>query len=157
MRGLPADVMRPNELVAETVVPGLLKFTLLKMLKNSARNCKVKRSARCVFFNSPTSLLNTRGPRSMFLPELPKVPGALGTNFEVSNHCAIMFACERSKGNWACPPRKSARSRPTPENELSKPLRIVKGKPLRHCVLVVASHPFTRAPRERGTRALGNW
>src|SRR5947207_1336858 len=87
MRGLPAEVMRPNELVLETTVPGLLKFTLLKMLKNSARNWNEARSVTRVFFSIPMSLLKKRGPRTMFLPEEPNVPGAFATNFEVSNHC----------------------------------------------------------------------
>ena len=36
IRGLAAEVIRPNELALDTTLPGLLKFTLLKMLKNSA-------------------------------------------------------------------------------------------------------------------------
>src|SRR5690349_6421241 len=76
MRGSPADVMRPKEDDARLEL-GPLKFTLLKALKNSARNCVLRRSVIFVFLMRPRSVLNRPGARKIFLPELPNVPRAL--------------------------------------------------------------------------------
>src|SRR2546422_9060451 len=81
-----APLITPNELVP-TVVPGLLKLTLLNALKNSARNCVENRSLIFVVFKTPMLVLKNLGPRRMFLPELPKVPTAFRTNTEVSKNC----------------------------------------------------------------------
>jgi hypothetical protein len=53
MRGSSDEVMRPNWADA-TLLFGALKLTLLKMLKNSARNCTSIRSRIRVPFSSAT-------------------------------------------------------------------------------------------------------
>jgi len=63
-----------------------IKLTLLKTLKNSARNCTEACSLILVFFRRPKSMLKSFGPRKLFFPELPNVPSALGTNLEISKN-----------------------------------------------------------------------
>src|SRR5688572_26538139 len=66
---------------------GRRKFTLLKTLKASARNCRPIRSFTLVTFSSPKSVLKYLGPRRMFDPVLPNDPVGLCANLDVSNHC----------------------------------------------------------------------
>src|SRR2546427_9032414 len=154
MRGSRADVTRPNW-ADDTLLFGALKLTLLKMLKNSARNCMPTFSVTFVTFSNATSVLKYPGPRTMFLPELPKVPIAFGTNFEVSKYCATVSPWERLPRS-AVPPRKSARSRLMPVNELSRPLLIVKGKPLCQVTIEFSIQPLTTLLRTRSPPTCGS-
>ena len=89
MRGLPADVMTPKsppcvKSPLPRLFPGGLKFTLLKRLKNSVRNCSFICSLMVKFLIAPKSVLKNPGARRVFFPEFQNVPMALGANFEVS-------------------------------------------------------------------------
>src|SRR6266849_8147842 len=53
---------------------GVAKFSVLKILKNSARNWSRSCSLILVSFDSEISALKKWGPRKVFLPTLPKVP-----------------------------------------------------------------------------------
>src|SRR5262245_37983661 len=53
---------------------GVSKFTWLKMLKNSARNCKATSSVTATLLNSEVSAFHDLGPRYMPRDTLPKVP-----------------------------------------------------------------------------------
>src|SRR6185295_2353537 len=55
------------------LAPGLLKLTMLKALKNSARYWSCQRSANRKFLNAPISKFLKPGPRRAFRPRLPKV------------------------------------------------------------------------------------
>src|SRR5260370_23051246 len=148
MRGSPADVILPKP-GGPNVVPGFPKLTLLNTLKNSARNCTFTRSVMLVSLISPRSVSKKRGPRRMFLPELPKVPVTFGPNREVLKNFWISCACERPLSMvWLkLVPVKSARSLPTPLKELSTPLKTENGNPLCQVVIDVNSQPF----RTRGS------
>src|SRR5262245_29498878 len=82
------DVILPTW-AEDTLLFGSWKLTLLKASKASARNCKFTRSVIFVAFKKPRSVLKNLGPRRMYRPVLPKVPGAFTVNFDVSNHCRI--------------------------------------------------------------------
>src|SRR5882672_2465117 len=56
IRGSKADVIRPNW-GDDTLLFGALKFTLLKILKSSARSCRPILSVRFVTLSSATSVL----------------------------------------------------------------------------------------------------
>ena len=55
---------------------GLSRFTLLKRLKMSARNCRETLSCSGMLFATERSLWKKPGPRREFLAALPKVPTA---------------------------------------------------------------------------------
>src|SRR5439155_6754232 len=68
----PAEELR---LVPEKRIGfGVSKFAWFKMLKNSARNCKLTDSFRTTRLNNRVSALNALGPRSAPSDRLPKVP-----------------------------------------------------------------------------------
>lgn len=71
-------VMRPALLFGPEALKSMLfgkkRFSWLKMLKNSARNCSLICSVILVSFNREISALKKPGPRSEFLPVFPKVP-----------------------------------------------------------------------------------
>src|SRR3954471_10737407 len=79
-------VMRPKLLVFNRVPggaliiappdPGIGRLTRLKRLNISARNCRLTRSVIAVFFTAAKSTEAKPGPRNVFRPRLPKVPGA---------------------------------------------------------------------------------
>ena len=54
-----------------TTAFGVLKFTLLKMLNSSARNCSVTRSVMAVFFVAEKSIVRNPGPISVSRPTFP--------------------------------------------------------------------------------------
>src|SRR5436190_4549524 len=89
MRGSSAEVICPNWF-DDRLVLGALKLTLLKMLKNSARNWRLILSVTLVTFSNPMSVLKYLGPRRIFFPELPNVPIAFATNLEVSKYRATI-------------------------------------------------------------------
>src|SRR5215831_662229 len=93
IRGSLAEVIFPKPGVP-TVAPGPLKLTLLNTLKNSARNCSFTRSVRLVFLITPRSVLKERGPRRIFLPEMPNVPNALDTKSDVLKNRSTIWACD---------------------------------------------------------------
>src|SRR5690242_13563208 len=103
MRGSFAEVILPND-EEERLVLGPLKFTLLKRLKNSARNCALARSVTFVFLIRPRSVSKKPGARRMFLPELPNVPLALATNRVVSKYLAMSWPWERLGSRPGVPP-----------------------------------------------------
>src|SRR5581483_10236208 len=80
MRGSPAPVICPKLLELKAAIPvladGSFKFTRLKTLKYSARNCSFQRSVMLKFFISPMSHVQYLGPRSAPLVVLPKIPAA---------------------------------------------------------------------------------
>src|SRR2546422_3510004 len=65
MRGSRAEVIRPNW-ADDTLLFGVLKLTLFKMLKNSARNCRPTFFVTFVTFSSATSVLKYWGPAAYF-------------------------------------------------------------------------------------------
>ena len=68
----PADgLMAPLE---NTVVLGGLKFERFKMLKNSARNCRLVFSVMLVFLKRERSTSANPGPDNVPLPKFPYVP-----------------------------------------------------------------------------------
>src|SRR5215472_16976020 len=72
------------------VCPGIVKRGWLKRSKDSARNCTLLDSVIRKFLKSERSKLNSPGPISTFLPELPKLYGDGSTNAEVSNQRATV-------------------------------------------------------------------
>src|SRR6516225_1712976 len=53
---------------------GVLKLARLRMLKNSARNCKLKRSRSCVFLMAEKSQVARPGPTRLLRVALPQNP-----------------------------------------------------------------------------------
>src|SRR5438128_321681 len=139
IRGSPAEVILPKPGVP-TVPPGLEKFTLLNTLKNSARNCSLARSVMLVFLIRPRFVLKNRGPRRIFLPELPNVPMALATKSDVLKNRSTIWECDSplSLAWLKSVPVKSARSMPAELKELSAPVTRLKGKPFCQVVTEVS-------------------
>src|SRR5579871_331030 len=71
-RGLPVVALIPPKAELETLPEGLAKFTMLKMLKNSARNSPFSRSAIGMCLFTEKSTLRWNGPRKIPRPALPK-------------------------------------------------------------------------------------
>src|ERR1700733_10430389 len=75
IRGSPALVI-PPKLPPDTEAFGLANAVLLKVLKNSLRNCIFNRSLIGMFLNRPMSKLSNSGPRNAPFDSVPKVPVA---------------------------------------------------------------------------------
>src|SRR5439155_5735988 len=80
----PAEALGP--VPEKTMGFGVLKFAWFKMLKNSARNCKLTASFRATRLNNEVSRLYAPGPHSAPRDTLPKVPAsgskkALGSKY----------------------------------------------------------------------------
>src|SRR5258708_9582857 len=65
-------LITPNELAVEIALEGLAKFAKLRMLKNSARNSKLRESLIGVSLMSEASIFRCSGPRRVLRPALPK-------------------------------------------------------------------------------------
>src|ERR1700681_2330798 len=78
----PAVPERPVRFVAvggvNTMRLGVLKLARFKMLKISARNCRLSRSRIAVFLRTEKSQVASPGPIYVSLPALPKNPMAEG-------------------------------------------------------------------------------
>lgn len=75
----------PGEM-EKMVVLGVAKFERFKMLKNSARNCRLIFSAMLVFLKTEKSTSANPGPVSVPLPTFPYVPGVGTVNAAGLNH-----------------------------------------------------------------------
>src|ERR1051325_10479970 len=129
-RGSRAEVIRPK--VGEPrKLSGRLKFGWLKRLKASARNCKLKRSVRAVFFTRDAFTFWNPGPSRIFLPAFPNVPGGGKTKAAVLNHCNVVgfdsSGCPTRLGRSFAPnPRID---RPVPLLSISESRTTVNGRP----------------------------
>ena len=114
-------IILPNS-ADDRFVFGLFRFTRLKRLKNSDRNSRLWLSLYGMtnFLKAEKSTFASPGPRSVFLPSVPNVPGALMTNASVLNQRATCSPLDRSPGSAGLP-MMSARSSPMPLKELSIP------------------------------------
>src|SRR5262249_17800768 len=91
MRGARALVTRPNAPDPKVVLMPL-KLAWLKMLKNSALNCRFTDSVMRLFLKKDMSHLWVPGSRMMLRPALPKKPGAGSAKAAVLNHCWTVLA-----------------------------------------------------------------
>src|SRR5438270_355982 len=107
------------------VVFGLLKFTRLNALKNSARNCRLRRSRITKFFSTDMSRLCSGGPVMMLRPALPNVNCGEAANAPVLNQRAgvglLIPGTPTRLGR--CPPAR-------PSDALSNPSVALIGWPL---------------------------
>src|SRR3982751_983325 len=84
MRGSRAVRIVPK-LADEYDVVGLAKLAWFRMLKNSARNCRLKRSEPIgMRLNRPVSQLMNLGPVSAPFPPFPYVPAAGVVNADLA-------------------------------------------------------------------------
>src|SRR5713101_5363074 len=58
------------------------------MLKNSDRNCRLKRSSIFVFFTTEKSAMFVRGPMTVLRPALPNVPAGAALKAAVLNQAS---------------------------------------------------------------------
>src|ERR1700674_2467578 len=72
----------------KTVAFGVPRFVRFNRLKNSDRNCRLRRSASAVFLNTDRSTSARPGPVYTPRPRLPKVPAAGRRNALGLNHWA---------------------------------------------------------------------
>src|SRR5262249_25627478 len=79
--------MDPNAALF-TATLGNAKFGWLKILKNSARNCRCARSLTRVDFSSEKSALFVRGPITVLRPALPNAPFGAAVNAAVLNQAS---------------------------------------------------------------------
>src|SRR5258708_4969100 len=104
MRGSPALVIRPNK-EDDRVAVGLFRLTRLSKLNASNRNSRRCRSENGIekLLNAEKSTFAIPGPRSVFRPIVPNVPGALSRNAAVLNHRAMRSAVALCGSRYGSP------------------------------------------------------
>src|SRR5262249_45955455 len=120
-------VIRPRVAWLLTAVFGTLKFTWLKMLKNSTRAWTDDELLKRKFFDNPMSQLCSDGPSYAPLPLFPNVPSSLvakaaGLKSQAQLRPGVVGTALQSA------PVSFARSLPMPSSELSVPLVTVNGR-----------------------------
>src|SRR5688572_31685986 len=80
MRGSCAPLMRPNVDAVDAFVPGLLKFTVLNRLKNSARNSMFMAAGKLKRFDRFRSTVQRSGPKYSPRRVSPNVPFGFTAN-----------------------------------------------------------------------------
>src|SRR3989338_6398216 len=80
MRGSCAPLMRPKVAAVATLVPGLLKFTVLNRLKNSARNSAFVAPGRLNRLDRLRSTVQRFGPKYSPLRVSPNEPFGFTAN-----------------------------------------------------------------------------
>src|SRR5687767_1330315 len=126
IRGSCAPVIRPKVAAVLTVVFGLLKFTLLNRLKNSARNCRFISFEKRNLLNKPISTVDRLGPKNSPCSVSPNEPLGFTANAAGLNHTVASEPAGESSG-WAV---RLARLLPRPQPALSTPLVTVYRWPL---------------------------
>src|SRR5579863_5686385 len=113
-----------------TVVLGGPKFERFKILKNSARNCRLVFSVMPVFLKTEKSTFASPGPVSVPLPKFPYVPGVGTRKAAGLNHWSGFPVTTGPVKAGFIEGRSGFLVSPSPDR--LDPIRGVKGKPERN-------------------------